>query len=149
MGRLNLPAGARIYIDSNIVIYSVDRHPAYINLCDQLWLEAQNGIVEVVSSDLTLLETLVGPLRNGDISLSTRRSNLWSRHNSSLIPITRDILREAARLRAVTTGLKTPDAIHAATALLLGCGLFVSNDIGFKRILGLPLVVLDDVLAAP
>ena len=58
-------------------------------------------------------------------------------------------LREAARLRATIPGLKTPDVIHAATALLNGCALFVSNDTGFRRIPGLPLVLLDDVLAAP
>ena len=45
--------------------------------------------------------------------------------------------------------LKTPDAIHAATALLAGCALFVTNDRGFKRVPGLRLAVLDDVLVAP
>jgi predicted nucleic acid-binding protein len=59
------------------------------------------------------------------------------------------VLREAARLRATIAGLRAPDAIHAATALLSGCALFVTNDAGFKRVPGLPLVVLDDVIAAP
>jgi predicted nucleic acid-binding protein len=56
-------------------------------------------------------------------------------------------LREAARLRATISGLKTPDAIHAATALQHGCALFVSNDVGFRRVPGLSLAILDDVLA--
>lgn len=42
--------------------------------------------------------------------------------------------------------LKTPDALHAATALQAGCALFVTNDVGFRQVASLPLVVLDDLL---
>jgi predicted nucleic acid-binding protein len=95
------------------------------------------------------METLVGPLRTGDSSLAIRRENLWRQANTRLLPITEAVLREAARLRALHTALKTPDAIHAATALLHGCALFVTNDSGFRSITGLPLALLDDVIAAP
>ena len=74
---------------------------------------------------------------------------IWTRANHVLLPISRDILHEAARLRANISGLKTPDAIHAATALLHGCTLFVSNDVGFRRVPNLPLVLLDDIVATP
>jgi predicted nucleic acid-binding protein len=66
-----------------------------------------------------------------------------------LLPITQDVLREAARLRALHTPLKSPDAIHAATALVHGCALFLTNDLGFRSITGLPLAILDEVIAAP
>jgi predicted nucleic acid-binding protein len=45
-----------------------------------------------------------------------------------------------------TTKLKTPDAIHAATAQQAACALFVTNDAGFRAVAGLPLVVLSDLL---
>lgn len=54
---------------------------------------------------------------------------------------------ETARLRAAT-GLKTPDALHAATALQAECALFVTNDTEFRRVDGLPVAILDDLLAA-
>jgi predicted nucleic acid-binding protein len=44
----------------------------------------------------------------------------------------------------VDAKLKTPDAIHAATALLAGCALFVTNDPAFKRIAGLPVGLLSE-----
>ena len=44
------------------------------------------------------------------------------------------------------SGLKTPDALHAATALRAGCALFITNDTDFRRVEGLPTVVLDDVV---
>jgi predicted nucleic acid-binding protein len=47
-----------------------------------------------------------------------------------------------------TTRLKTPDAIHAATALREGCTLFLTNDAQFRTIANLPVTVLQEVLTA-
>ena len=55
------------------------------------------------------------------------------------------VFEDAARLRA-ETGLAIPDALHAATALRAGCALFVTNDSDFRRVQGLPIVVLDGLL---
>ncbi len=149
MGLLTLPAFGSVYVDAQIAIYTVDIHPVYAAVCKPLWEAVAAGTTQAISSELTLMETLVMPLRNGDAALQSSREALWQQANTLLIPITQDILREAARLRATIPALKTPDAIHAATALVAGCALFVTNDLGFKRIPGLPLAILDDVLAAP
>ena len=92
-----------------------------------------------------MLETLVKPLREGNTALETLFRRLLNANEVSLIPATRALWEEAARLRAAT-GLRTPDALHAATALHSGCPLFVSNDHAFRRVTGLPVVVLDDLL---
>lgn len=146
MGTLTLPASGLVYADAQIAIYSADGHAVYAPLCVPLW---QPGVITVITSELTLMETLVMPLRQGDTALAARRENLWHQPNTRLIPITQDILREAARLRAAIPAVRTPDAIHAATALLHGCALFVTNDVGFRRIPGLTLAILDDILAEP
>jgi predicted nucleic acid-binding protein len=64
-----------------------------------------------------------------------------------LIPIGQAILRIAAQIRA-TTNLKTPDAIHAATALSQPNVLFLTNDRQFRNVANLAVIVLDEVLAA-
>jgi len=145
MGSLTLPASGLVYLDTNSVIYTVEKHPAYGSLLQPLWLAAQAKTIEVVSSELTLMETLVGPLKNGDKTLEHAYEQALLGTDLRLIPITQSILREAARLRA-TTKLRTPDALHAATGLNVVCTLFVSNDVGFHSIPGLPLVILDDLL---
>lgn len=149
MGRLTLPMGGAIYADAQIPIYSADVHPVYAPLVRPLWEAVALGAVTVVSSQLTLLETLVSPLRSGDVLARRQREGIWTQANTLLLPITEDVLRHAAQLRADIPALKTPDAIHAATALLHGCVLFVTNDRGFLRVPGLPLAILDDLLAAP
>lgn len=149
MGLLTLPAFGSVYVDAQIAIYTVDIHPVYAPICKPLWKSVAAGLTQVVSSELILVETLVLPLRTGNVTLQANREALWQQANTRLLPITQNILREASRLRAIVLGLKTPDAIHAATALQAGCALFVTNDLGFKRVPGLPLAILDEVLAAP
>ena len=63
------------------------------------------------------------------------------------LPISLSVLEGAARLRAAHN-LKTPDAIHAATALAEGCSLFVTNDQGFRRVPGLRVAVLGEIAAS-
>lgn len=69
-----------------------------------------------MSSELIILECLVGPLKTKDSGLIAAYETALGARDLSLLPVTDQILRDAASLRA-THNLKTPDAIHAATAL--------------------------------
>jgi predicted nucleic acid-binding protein len=145
MGTLTLPTSGLVYLDANSIIYTVEKHPVYGPLLQPIWLAAQGKTIEVVTSDLALMETLVLPLKNGDKTLEQAYEQALLGTELRLLPITQPILRLAAQLRA-TTKLKTPDALHAATALEAGCVLVVTNDTGFRGVAGLPLVILDDLL---
>ena len=61
-----------------------------------------------------------------------------------LIPIDEQIARRAAHLRA-QYNLKTPDALHVATALETGCQAFLTNDMGLKRVSEIRVLVLDEL----
>ncbi|MEH2181103.1 hypothetical protein [Nostoc sp.] len=69
MGQLILPNAARVYIDTVTVIYAVEQTPTYGVLLNTLWNSLQARTLEVFSSELTLMETLVVPLRNSDTFL--------------------------------------------------------------------------------
>ena len=96
-------------------------------------------------SELVVAETLVRPIRGENANLETAFRTVFAAPEVQLVPTTRDIWEDTAHLRA-ETGLKTPDAIHAATALRAGCDLFVTNDTDFRRVQGLPVVILNDLL---
>ncbi len=145
MGSLTIPPSGIVYLDTNPILYSVEKHPVYWPLLQPLWQAAKGQTIEIVSSDLALMETLIRPLQAGDAALANAYEQLFQQAQTRLLPITQPILREAAQLRA-TTKLKTPDALHAATARQAGCVLFVSNDGGFRAVPGLPVVILDDLL---
>ena len=146
MGSLTLPANGPVYLDANGFIYSVERVEPYRTLLDPMWQQARAGAFGIASSDIIVLETLVKPLREGDEVVEMLLRSLFDAHEVSLIPATRELWEDAARIRA-DTGLKTPDALHAATALSAGCTLFITNDTNFRRVQGLPIAVLDDLLA--
>jgi predicted nucleic acid-binding protein len=144
MGSLTLPASGFVYADAQIFIYSVEKHPVYGPLLRPLWQAVQNATLEVVSSELALMETLIGPLKSGDAGLAATYEHFFQQPGLRLSAITRPVLLEAAHLRA-TTRLRTPDAIHVATAGLTGCGLFLTNDYGFRGVVSFPLTILQDV----
>jgi predicted nucleic acid-binding protein len=149
MGSLALPSSGLVYIDSDIIIYSVETHPAYWPTLQPLWAAARAGALSIVSSELALMETLIGPLRSGDTVLLTAYEQVFQSPEVRLLPVSQAVLREGARLRAASSALRTPDAVHAATATIAGCTMFLSNDVGFRRVSSLPLVILDEVLAGP
>jgi predicted nucleic acid-binding protein len=146
VGTLTIPSSGSMYFDANPVIYSVEWHAVYGPLLLPVWQAVKaNAALEIVSSDITLMETLIGPFKSGNAVLAQAYEQLFQQSQTRLIPITQPILREAAHLRA-TTRLKTIDALHAATARLASCVLFITNDLGFRNVPGLPAVILDDLL---
>src|SRR5262249_25587905 len=69
MGTLTVPSSGLVCIDTMTLIYTVERYPAYWPILQPLWQAAQAGSIEIVSSELTILEALVGPLKSGDSKL--------------------------------------------------------------------------------
>jgi predicted nucleic acid-binding protein len=146
VGSLVLSSSGTVYLDTNSFIYSIERIDPYRTMLDTLWQAVSRGLLKVVTSELTLLEVLVKPLREGDRTTATLfRTILRQTPDVQMVPITQSILEEAATLRA-TLSLKTPDAIHAATALLYGCDLLVTNDSAFRRVANLTVTVLSEAI---
>ena len=145
MGQLVISPAAIVYADTSIFIYTVEENSDYYSLLQPLWSRFQAREIELISSELTLMETLVVPIRDSNTDLIDTYEQLLLSQTIQLTPISQAVLREAARLRA-TTNLKTPDAIHAATALNNGCTLFLTNDSQFRNVAGLPVVILREVL---
>ena len=146
MGAVAVPAGGRVYLDTSALIYAVEKNPVFWPLLQPVWAAASAGTVHLETSGLSLLEVLVGPFKSGNQALATVYDNLL--HSSDVVvhPINDAVLREAARLRSIVTGLRTPDAIHAATAVLNPPFTFLTNDAGFRKVRGLPVTVLSDLL---
>ncbi|HLZ22951.1 MAG TPA: PIN domain-containing protein [Ktedonobacterales bacterium] len=146
MGSVTLPAHGPIYLDANCFIYSVERVVPYVSFMDEVWTNVRNRHLPIITSELTILEVLTKPIKLGDAVLEASfRTVLFASPDVRLMPITQPILERAARLRAATS-LKTPDAIHAATALEAAATLFLTNDPAFRHIPGLAVTILSDLL---
>jgi predicted nucleic acid-binding protein len=135
----HLTLSGRIYLDTNIFIYALEGYPIFRSVLTTLFNALDRGELTAVTSELTLAEVLVKPLL--DHHAERQAAYLQALQPSTslqIVPVSRDILIAAARLRA-DANLKLPDAIHAATAQLTGCAQFLTNDARFSSLPGLAI----------
>lgn len=123
-----------VYVDANCVIYAVERVTPFAGQLEPLWRAARAGRLRIVTSQLTLMEVLVRPLREQNRQLaSLLRAFLLHSSECELITFNASTFERAAQLRA-EFGVRTPDALHAATALESAVVAFVTNDASFRRV---------------
>lgn len=132
-------------MDANCFVYSVEHIEPYYTILDIVWQSVKSGNLRIVTSEMTLLEVLVKPIKmEATNTVDAFRAVLYLQSEARMMPITQPVLEKAAVLRA-TTNLKTPDAIHVATALLSSCSLLITNDTAFRQATGIPVQILNDV----
>ena len=147
MGRLSRLHGRKVYVDANIFIYALNGFPAYATTLKELFEGIESGAFSACTSELTLAELLIIPFRHGNVEEEGRcRMILRPRPCLSLLPVTMDVLESMARLRGALPAIRTPDAIHAATAQLAKCDVFLTNDRRLKAVTGLQTVLLSEVV---
>jgi predicted nucleic acid-binding protein len=64
MGKVSAELGQRVYTDANIVIYAVEGFVAYLDQIRVLMTAMNTGEIAIVTSELTLAEVLVKPLKD-------------------------------------------------------------------------------------
>jgi predicted nucleic acid-binding protein len=98
--------------------------------------------LEAAVSRLSWLECRVGPMKGNDNPTLAAFDAFFTRPDLVWVELTRDVVELAAVIR-VETGLKTPDALQAASCLQLGGDhLFLTGDSAFRRVAGLNVKVL-------
>jgi predicted nucleic acid-binding protein len=145
LGQLAFPLYSKIYLDTSPIIFSVEQHIDYFPLMLPLWQSLKTNEIEVFTSELTLLETLVQPIKLNNQTLVFAYQTLLTQTDIRLLPITLDVLIKSAEMRA-NQNFKTPDAIHASTAISANCDYFITNDNGFKRLSNINVIVLADLI---
>lgn len=132
-----IPPGAIVAVDTSAILAYLDGTERTSNAAaivfDSFVAAGRNpAIVSAVS----VTETLVRPLRSGSASaVGTVEAFLGSFPHLTIEPVTYEIAREAARIRAVTA-LRAPDALILATATIRGAGVVVANDDRWRSAIG-------------
>jgi len=93
-----------------------------------------------------MTEVLVGPYKTDDEVRADALFGLLSQYpHLEWIPPNLEIAEGAARLRG-RHGLRTVDALQAATAIHSGATCLIGNDATFRRVAGIDILLLDDYL---
>jgi len=135
----------RVLIDTSIWIYHLEQNPEFAPAAGRIVEDLEEGRFRGIASELTLLELTVRPLQLGRQDVADDYEIMLGYFpHLDLEPISREILLEAATLRA-RHGLRTPDAIQIATGLKAGATLAVSNDQGWRKLSSIEILLLADL----
>ena len=123
--------GPRLYLDANIFIYAFENTDEKSERLRALIAATSSPRHRfLATSELTLAEIVVVPLRNGNRHLIDIYESITIGNSFIHVGIvSRDVLWLAAVLRSENRELRLPDAIHLATAMLFGCDSFLSGDL--------------------
>lgn len=130
----------KVAIDSNCFIYLIEGS-AYAESLMELFQKVEQGELEAVTSTLTYTEVLTEPYKSKDNQLIEEyRATLRHFPHLRFRSMDMAVADRSAQYR-VQYGLKTPDAIQLATAVLEEADVFITNDQDFKKV-DYPMVFL-------
>lgn len=129
----------RIYLDSSVIIYLVEQPPAFFGAVVN-WLSAHPG--DLLTSKLARMESLVLPIRHGNAPLVADFEDFIRTQIVQLGLLDRPVLDRTIEIRARYPKIKTPDAIHLASAVQLGCDVVLTNDPDMKLFTGIPVELI-------
>jgi predicted nucleic acid-binding protein len=122
----------RIFLDSCIVIYLIDGAPPLRKTILEALGESPATERTLFVSPLVRLESRVGALMSNDPAILARFDSFFEHSAIVTLPIRPSTYDFATALRA-THSLKTPDALHLATALENHCDEIWTNDRRFAK----------------
>jgi predicted nucleic acid-binding protein len=143
MGLIERLSDQRVYLDTNIFIYAFEAVPRYQRQLKSLAALLDDEKCAIVSSEFTLSEILTKPFQDNMLEAVAKYRDMLEGSTVHLAPVTRAILIRSAMLRGQLR-LKTPDAIHVATAIDAGCTAFLTNDSAIRLPNSLDLVLFSE-----
>jgi predicted nucleic acid-binding protein len=130
-----------IYADSNILIRLIEGITA-VRAPLEARLSPLRGTGRfLATSRLSRLECRCKPLRASDTALLALYESLFLGPEMQLLDITDDVVEKATELRA-PLNVKTPDAIHLASAILAKTTAFLTGDKTLARCKELTVEIL-------
>lgn len=135
---------AKIGLDTSIFIYQIEAHSRYRPLTQQVLTRMELGLCQGITSVMSLLELTVHPWRIERQDIARQYELILVNFpNLTLAPVTRDIARQATRIRA-KYNTKPPDSVQIATSIVYEATAFVTNDKQLQRLAPeLEVIVLD------
>jgi len=118
----------RLYLDASVIIYAVESRLPFRDAVIARILQAEGtagGLI--ITSRLSRLECRVKPVREAKDDLLREYEEFFTRRLVRVAEITASIIERSTDLRA-RYGVRTPDAIHLATAIEEHSDQFLTGD---------------------
>jgi uncharacterized protein len=121
-----------IYADANVIIRLIGGDAATRAPIEARVNPLRGQAGSFLTSRLSRLECRVRPIRAGDPVTLAKFDRFFGTVEVRLLDVTPAVIEKATDLRA-RLNVKTPDAIHLASAILAGATAFLTGDLGLKR----------------
>jgi predicted nucleic acid-binding protein len=145
LGFLEDLEGTVVGLDTAPLIYFIEKNLSYHSVVGPFFIALANRQFTAVTSTITLIETLVHPIRTNHKAIAQQyRDILLNTPHLSTLDVSADIAQKAAEIRAVHN-MRTPDAIQLATAIVAGAASFLTNDRVLERVKEINVLIIDDL----
>lgn len=141
---INLKSLQTVSLDTNIFIRALKKDDPINDRARSLLERIKDGKLEVFISVLVIEEFFIHVYKeNREKETSAILDFITLEGLCTVVDINRQIAMSAAKLRAEYPSLRTPDAIHLASAIKGGAEIFITTDKRIPRkIKGLKVIVL-------
>lgn len=145
MGLLTDLTGHSIFFDSAPLIYFVEGTFPYAQSLYPIFSKIENGAIRAITSTITFAEILVVPYKLNNIDSLDKYDSFISMSEFFIYDLDMETAKYASKIRA-EYGLKTPDAVQWATAVLREADFFLTNDKGFMKINDSRILLLENLI---
>jgi uncharacterized protein len=130
-----------IYLDTNVVIYLVERTPGWGAKAAARVAALRAAGDRTAISDLVRLECRVKPFAQGDARRLGQFDAFFRQPSVTVFGLSAAVCDRAAQIRAVHR-FNLGDALNLAAAVKHGCGAFLTADARLSKFSGLTVEVL-------
>lgn len=133
----------KVFIDTAPIIYYLQSSELYYDNMKAFW-KAYNEC-DYVTSAITITEYLTYPYREGDMKLINSFYAFINDMDIQVKSIDGRIAEKAAQIRAEYKFFKTMDSLQLATACIMGCDLFLTNDKQLRQFKEIKCITIDEL----
>ena len=136
----------KVFVDTAPFIYCIEEskdNPRYYNMVQGFFEACYRKDIVLVTSTITLEEYCVMPYRTGELQRIMLFHRLLLSMGIEVMGIDEKIADKAAQIRAKYSKFKAMDALQLATACLIGCDMFLTNDKQLRQFGEISVVTVD------
>ena len=138
----------KAFVDTAPFIYFIEKNvnnPQYYDKVKNFFKNGYENNKKFVTSVITMEEYFVFPYRNNNYSLIAMFQRLVAMTDMEIVEINQEIAKKAAQIRAEYKNFKAMDALQLATACVMGCDLFLTNDKQLRQFKEIKCITVDEL----
>ena len=133
----------KIFIDTAPIIYYLQNSELYYENMKKFW--NKYDLCDFVTSTITITEYLTYPYRQENMELINSFETFIEDMDIQVCDVDVRVAKKAAQIRAEYKSFKTMDSLQLATACIMGCDSFLTNDKQLRQYKEMNCILVDEL----